>query len=214
MIIHKNTIKALSHVTAEDGRYCLEAIKVEATGCAVATNGHVLLHAPASAAEAQDYPSQPEGLTQTIDTVDAAVDGVIPIDVLTAAAKTPGRRPLIPILDHVVITPSTNGIRVTSADGNGVVSDALTHAPEKTFPEWTKVMPRGTVTMRVSLGQDVLLSIAKAAKALGSKGVCFEFREQPTNDTDYADPIGLVLQSDYTSTDVTGVVMPRRPPKE
>ena len=159
---------------------------------------------------------------QTIENIKVTVDGVIPIDVLTAAAKTIGRRTLLPILDHVVITPSTNGhpegFRVTSADGRGVVSDALTSLPEKAFPEWMKVLPKGTVTLRVTLGQSVLLSLVKAAKALNGPraGICLEFRQSPDSHAsgdspDYVDSIGVVMKSENTAGDVTGAVMPLRP---
>ena len=210
--IDKHVAAALTQglPTRTDTRSNLRGIKLDADGTTVATDGHLLLTAPPSTAAAGDYPVRPPGVQRDLTDVDGAVTAILPREVLDAA-RTVIRRTSLSIYDQIVVTAGENGhCRITSADGTGVVSDTQIDASDDDYPAWKKVLPTGPVTVRVTLGADLLIRIAKAAKALDGKTprVTMEFRHDGDDPT-YLNAVGLRLASDY-SDPVTGALMPMR----
>ena len=198
MRIHKNTAKALLVTIGRDTSH--DRLKVEQTGEAISTNGHVLLKAPPAPPDSDAKDQQP-------------VEAIIPGPVIETAIKAiKGRQDLRGWCDHVAIEPSGDGVSVTSTDSNGPVCRATVETTGDVYPDWKNVLDQQPATLRVTIAADVLTQLVKAAKAVKhtTPSVTLTFHQDDLDGSEaYSQVIGVEIPSDHTAP-ILGAAMPMR----
>jgi hypothetical protein len=220
MIIRREALSAaLAATTADDTRYFLNAVQIDAAKhCVVATNGHILLVATDTNPQADtDFPAIP-GAEYHGDPASAVLADA---DIIRAMIAATPKKTSIGILTSVQL--GANG-----SDNTAVLSATDLKAPRvavltnegRNFPNYERVLPKaGRPGVRVCLSVEVLDALVKAAKVVrsgvnsNSHQIATITFDVPTSATDLQDnavitALGITMKgADVT---VTGAAMPCR----
>ena len=207
MLIHKLILQALKFaVASKDARPCLTGYGLSSDGAVCVTDGHLMLYSEHPSDEPpKDYPRLPTPID-----AGAPVNQVLPLPEADAAMKGIKGKQTIPILNHVVVVPASDGARLRVASTNLESAFDTTVRSEDQFPNWRRVVPTKDTKLTILLGADMLIAIGRAAKTAKPKAEGSTGNVVRLEISSEKDGIRISFPCDVGG-EILGVAMPCRP---